>query len=111
MDTAKHTPGPWEFAEWNAGVNNTPGFGLIAKCGGPDVTIHTRTLDGNGYVDCTERAMANARLIAAAPDLLAALQTLNLVVGLTPIAGNKGALQEACDMARAAIAKAEGGAQ
>jgi hypothetical protein len=53
---------------------------------------------------------ANARLIAAAPDLLEALESLNLVIGLTPIAGNKGPLQEACDIAREAIAKAKGGA-
>ena len=51
---------------------------------------------------------ANAQLIAAAPDLLEALDTLTLVIGLTPILGNKEALQEAMDSARAAIAKAEG---
>ena len=40
------------------------------------------------------------------PELLEALDTLTAVVGLTPIAGNKAALQEAFDLARAAIAKA-----
>ena len=46
---------------------------------------------------CEELERENAQLLAA-------LDTLTLVVGLTPIAGNKEALQEAVDMARAAIA-------
>jgi hypothetical protein len=45
---------------------------------------------------------------SAAPDLMDALDTLIHVIGLTPIAGNKQALQEAFDKACAAIAKAEG---
>jgi hypothetical protein len=48
---------------------------------------------------------------SAAPDLLEALDTLTHVIGLTPIAGNKQALQEAFDAAAAAIAKAEGRAK
>ena len=47
------------------------------------------------------------RLHAVNAELLEALATLTAVVGLTPIAGNKAALQEAFDLARAAIAKAE----
>ena len=43
--------------------------------------------------------------------LLEALEVLTLVIGLTPIAGNKDALQESFDIARAAIAKAKGDAQ
>ena len=46
------------------------------------------------------------RLHAVNAELLEALDTLTAVVGLTPIAGNKVALQEAFDLARAAIAKA-----
>ena len=46
---------------------------------------------------------------AAIPDVVEALDTLTLVVGLTPIAGNKEALQEALDQARTALAKLEGG--
>lgn len=67
--------------------------------------------DGNiglvyGIIDQDNKA--NARLIAAAPELYEALDTLSLVVGLTPIAGNKAALQEAVDVARAALKKARG---
>ena len=49
----------------------------------------------------------NKRLREANAELLEALDTLTAVVGLTPIAGNKVALQEAFDLARAAIKKAE----
>jgi hypothetical protein len=49
----------------------------------------------------------NKRLREANAELLEALDTLAVVVGLTPVAGNKAALQEAFDLARAAIAKAE----
>lgn len=41
------------------------------------------------------------------PELLGALDTLTAVVGLTPIAGNKAALQEAFFLARAVVKKAE----
>lgn len=46
-------------------------------------------------------------MVKLAQELRDALETLNLVIGLTPIAGNKDALQEACDIARAAITKAK----
>ena len=51
---------------------------------------------------------ADARLIAAAPELYEALDTLTLVIGLTPVVGNKTALQEAVDVSRAALKKARG---
>ena len=40
-------------------------------------------------------------------ELREALDTLTLVIGLTPIAGNREALQEAVDLARAALLKQE----
>ncbi|CAB4165999.1 hypothetical protein UFOVP835_10 [uncultured Caudovirales phage] len=54
------------------------------------------------------KTLALAQLFAAAPELLEALDTLTAVIGLTPIAGNKPAVQEAFDIARAAIEKARG---
>ena len=42
--------------------------------------------------------------------LVEALDTLTLVVGLTPLAGNKEAMQEAINSARAVIAKHKGAA-
>ena len=47
-------------------------------------------------------------LIKQIQELSEALDTLTLVVGLTPVAGNKAALQEAFDVARAALKKARG---
>ena len=54
----------------------------------------------------------NAALLRDKERLVEALDTLTLVIGLTPIAGNKAPLQEAFDLARAAIdaARREGGA-
>lgn len=93
-----HTPGPWE-------VKN--GCNVFA----PAVRI---PLTKNDYIACTgglsgtdtiERDAANARLIAAAPDLLEAVQKL------LPLAAKSfGALTVDLDAARAAVAKATGGA-
>ena len=82
---SKHTPGPWEKAEPFATVR-APGRPCIADCGSRS------DLD----------AQANARLIAAAPDLLAALE---YIMAWTP---NDWNAETARDMARAAIAKARG---
>lgn len=63
-----HTPGPWEVAP--------PGY----------VDEHYAVLDGfghtasvYGYPEQEAVALANARLIAAAPELLACLQSLRVV--------------------------------
>jgi hypothetical protein len=50
------------------------------------------------------------RLEAENRELVEALDTLTLVVGLTPLAGNKEAMQEAMNAARAVIAKYKGAA-
>lgn len=68
MSEAKHTPGPWRV--------------FIAK--GGHAIIGIGELTGEGVADCgfgvwrggSEEAMANARLIAAAPELLEAAQTV-----------------------------------
>jgi hypothetical protein len=59
------------------------------------------------YMGLDEAAAELRRLHAVNAELLEALDTLTAVVGLTPVAGNKVALQEAFDLARAAIARAE----
>lgn len=90
-----HTPGPWATKE---GDRSRREMSLIAKACDADFII--------GYAICEaqnkeqrEEDLANARLIAAAPDLLSALQ------GVLRIADRKTA---EFDAARAAIAKAEG---
>jgi hypothetical protein len=74
----EHTPGPWELR----------GLRLVT--------------DKHGVV-IAENVSANARLIAAAPELLAALE---YIVGWNSHAWNT---ETARDLARAAIAKARGG--
>lgn len=81
----KHTKGPWHIrAERYRFIHVTASGGGIA---------HLDTIDGEG--------MANARLIAAAPDLLEALTDL-----LSAHHHSKG--DEWVDAAYAAIAKAQG---
>ena len=60
------------------------------------------------YMDVERIEAKCVELESKCAELLEALSCLTAVVGLTPIKGNLEALQEAYDMARAAIAKAEG---
>lgn len=88
-----HTPGPWE-AHWIPGHFSEPSIGIYGDGGRRAVAlIHSAT-----------RAEANARLIAAAPELLASLQ------GILELAKFDGAINPLYDehfsAARAAIAKA-----
>lgn len=101
MGGAKHTAGPWRV------FTSTSGFRLIG----------IGELNGTGVADCgfgvwrggSEEAMANARLIAAAPDLLEALEALRLQALQSDVnnpANEWG--REALAMAHAAINKARG---
>jgi hypothetical protein len=90
--TTTHTPGPWNYSgPCDIGRDNYSiyAWGPLAYSGGPS--------------DLGDAAEANARLIAAAPELLAALKEW------TSIAVNSGL--EGCDeileQAEAAIVKAE----
>lgn len=68
MSAAKHTPGPWSHDGMGdiTGVENDPANDCIGRV---DVAaVYLRTVPG--------RSQANARLIAAAPELLAVLQEL-----------------------------------
>lgn len=65
---AKHTPGPWTFDGDNPA---NQGFDVALSDGGAIATAYYCE-DGEGR----DEAEANARLIAAAPELLAALKEL-----------------------------------
>jgi type VI protein secretion system component VasF len=82
--TTQHTPAPWRI-QFNS------------------VSDEYRMLDDdNDQIEFSrEQGRANARLISAAPDLLAALEELCL-------APNKHRPEEYWEAARAAIAKAKG---
>lgn len=95
--TTKHTPGPWEVQPDQRSQGEA-----LAIVGGSSLIIARTpkaTLDMHRRVD-----EANARLIAAAPELLEALRAINQVLGGSQPIDIPGALM----IARAAIAKAEG---
>jgi hypothetical protein len=88
----QHTPGPWKVREeYIHQIIGTDGWGAVADC-----AIGVRT---------PEEKDANARLIAAAPDLLAIAEAF--VVDYAP---NAGELAKWRGRFRDAIRKAQGGA-
>jgi hypothetical protein len=83
---SKHTPGPWRVVDVPGEASHVIG-------------ANNFTVVRGGYV--SDMDTANARLIAAAPDLLAALQ---LIANFS----NQDVSDMVREIARAAIAKAEG---
>jgi hypothetical protein len=70
--THTHTPGPWAYAtgeDWDGAHVTDKNGRIVADCQGCDMP------GASGEVG-TDEAMANARLIAAAPEMLAALEEL-----------------------------------
>jgi hypothetical protein len=67
--TVKHTPGPWSATEW------ADGFRIVTDNREHDyvAAIHGKDQPRSGWV---KEATANAKLIAAAPELLEALQKM-----------------------------------
>lgn len=99
-----HTPGPWEFLE----ASDTEGNGnagkplTICEVVGDHNDIANVYSSDNATVSITRaEAIANARLIAAAPDLL---QALRVLVASRRWAGGNWHIE----LALAVIAKAEG---
>lgn len=108
---SKHTPGPWEVS--HGGHGSPHGFVIdeyyvLNRTVADDVAIAADIVDPATQMP----SEANARLIAAAPELLEALQLCMADMVLTEAHyGEHPAAQKAIDQARAAIAKATGGAQ
>lgn len=114
---SKHTPGPWEVTRFGAIKSASPNTQVeyARGIGQPQIALV--------FVDDSRpegERDANARVIAAAPDLLAALQALVAAdgecwcsVNHDRDAGPLGPceLHGALEAARAAIAKAEGGGE
>lgn len=90
---AQHTPGPWKATAFSVVEAN------------PRIPGETQTICEMASPWNTENYRANARLIAAAPELLEALQELEKVES-SPHSETKRFL--AREQARAAIAKAQG---
>ena len=91
---ATHTPGPWIWADGYAGLNS-PALGPV---------LDYAPYEGMWVTHYTERGKADARLIAAAPELLEALQRLLHNHAANTLFSGNGHWEQA----RAAIAKAQG---
>lgn len=116
--TAQHTPGPWNCERFEDGQNKycqlanvvAPNFGTICELRYSDSTYL-------GDTKADERKatqLANASLIAAAPDMLTALEALvEQAEDAQSHIGGRGlaSLWIEMEKARAAIAKAKGGAK
>lgn len=94
MSDPNHTPGPWEY--------RVDGNCVVIEGKGADYVAHTE----NPETAADRLDIANARLIAAAPDLLAACKKVMTTCG-SPSDWN-GETREFLLAIEAAIAKAEG---
>lgn len=95
---SKHTPGPWSLNK----RFKSPVVALDLKDGGALLPIVDAV---HGFDNA--QAKANARLIAAAPELLEALQELRANIGAASLSQNEKGKQVRA-LADAAIAKATG---
>ena len=107
---SKHTPGPWlvpHFARPDIQCNC--GYVLSPNYMGAIATVHFEGEKPGEYDDNPplDEAIANARLIAAAPDMFAILQDACRESDANPIPRGPKA-QDMYDRAMAIIAKVEG---
>ena len=71
----KHTPGTWKSEVWDYTVGPPPRKELVITTGKYRIALLECDFPGdNPYLIPQEEAMANARLIAAAPEMVKALQ-------------------------------------
>ena len=117
MVKAAHTPGPWayrpqKYDDWGyvRGAQRDDGFYPFI-CQAKDSRA-TEADENEARKNGTDPWEANARLIAAAPDLLEALEAMLAHSGVADAGADmKDAEDHAAESkARAAIAKAKGGA-
>ena len=108
MSEAKHTPGPWKKAERPNGpwwhISADYGLDKYKGCGRQAVACVHGVSKRRGESAYSEMFEANARLIAAAPELLDALRYIEGVA----LANEPRDLPTIAAKARAAIAKATG---
>ena len=101
MSQSNHTPGPWTVDWSDDGPLIYTGDLMIASVSGSTEHIKVRGID-------EQTTEANASLIAAAPDLLEALERLLTHGERGNLYYERGEDAEVVNQARAAIAKAKG---
>ena len=100
MIDTKHTPGPWEVDQIDQSTIQIKAAGVIVA----------EVCSGSTFTRLSDEQQANARLIAAAPELLASLrEALKVVDAYRRVSGGDGDITAM--NARAAIAKATGCAE
>jgi len=119
-----HTPGPWEPLEQGVSIQSSEGYHEVSATAPNGTLVNICSMfegefsnaaldpaDETSYTITPDEALSNARLVAAAPDLLAALESV-----LFPIESNDFATAaqirtlytSEIQAARAAISKAKG---
>ena len=100
-----HSPGPWKSETWDYSEADPPRQDLVIVNGKYRIAQVCCDFDENPYEVAKQKAQNNAHLIAAAPDLLEALQYLINTVQPSndPV---EGWFEVPLAKARAAIAKA-----
>ena len=104
MENTKHahTPGPWMKTDGNAIKCDLRPIGLTVDAGMIVASVVGGPTSGYSFPQDASEVEANARLIAAAPDLLAALEAIVNYQGLQIVV----ITDDQEKQARAAIAKA-----
>jgi hypothetical protein len=94
--SARHTPGPWFAVGYQVEIESD----TVA-----DICTTNATLFGQGGLHDDARAMANARLIAAAPDML---EMLEVARDSLEVSNYEGEEDEVLAAIRAVLANAKG---
>ena len=105
---SKHTPGPWH---WSGDSLTHRQFNIYAPSSAPQEHVCTVNNLSPEKLDARDAdvALANARLIAAAPDLLEVLKYCRSKMAYIMCHGEWYTPEKAIKLADEAIAKAEGG--
>lgn len=108
-NTVKHTPGPWVVVESDKSPKRAAAWVCTVGNNPNDPAVFSTVLDGDKFVFGDK--LADARLIAAAPDLLEALRNIahemRFMLRANP-AKDGGLYRQRLDEADLAIAKATG---
>ena len=105
MRAFKGTSGPWQLSS-ESPTPIKPDMSLIGLPDGGVLIGSACGHESSGFYPTVDEAEANARLIAAAPELLSSLEfAVKLLYGLPHVAGTA-----QLDHMRSVIAKATGGA-